>query len=216
MELEERVRALEDEVKVLKNEIKHTLLDIREQVLLRAHPALRAEEAPSSPSPSQAMETIGQHYQAVQVPAVPVAAVQPGPGLRPQRPDAGQEPSFWPRMPTPGPISPEEEKRSPSAYKGLIEPALIAGLAGWATASVKRVGREYTKKVVEIFAQTGHLMPEVRDMLLQLASLSDEDSPAREVRLNDMLVTLLKLGQLLGKGIDAGVLLTLLGEQGLG
>src|SRR5690242_17235414 len=53
MDLEHRVQMLEQEHQILKGQIQATLLDIQEQLLTNAYPALRAEEAlqPMPPVP---------------------------------------------------------------------------------------------------------------------------------------------------------------------
>ena len=226
MDLETRVRRLENEIKVLKNEIKDTLLDIREQILIHYYPSLRAEETPPASSREHApiyhqaspKEVAGQPYQSVQTPA---ARAEPGPDThrRADRREALPQEDVLTLEPT----FPEDKKgpspppgRPPSPSEGRLDQATLIGLAGWVSNGIRRIGREGTGKVVEIHARAGHLTPEVKDILLQFVSLINEENPPEEAGMKEMLVTLLKLGQVLGHGTDAEVALSLFEEENLG
>jgi len=121
-----------------------------------------------------------------------------------------------------GPVCPDAgegdgEEPSPRGrlplVKGQLERAVIVGLAGWVDSSVRKLGRERTRAIIEIAAKAGYLAPEVRDILVQLLDLSHEETLPQQVEMREALVTFFKLDRILGHNTEAAVALSLLEEE---
>jgi hypothetical protein len=89
-------------------------------------------------------------------------------------------------------------------------------LAKWAGDSVERIGKNRTREALETYTKGGYLAPKVKDMLLQLISLSDEEAPPEKVGIKDILDIFLELNKALGQGSDLKVALPSIGEESLG
>lgn len=92
--------------------------------------------------------------------------------------------------------SPEGQLSSRSK-KGVPRPP-FAELVGWVSDSVERIGGQRTREAIEIYANGGYLAPEVRDILLQFISLSDEEDAPEKVEMKEVRDILLKLNKVLG------------------
>jgi hypothetical protein len=181
----EKIQELQDEVKVLKNEIKQTLLDIREYLLTQAqNPPSRAEP----PAREGAAATLQQE--------------PPGPAAESERP----EPANY-APPAQRPLAARElerdlgwgeealpPKRSPApnggeGHNGSPDLLTIAALPQWFVSTMSRIGEERTRAVIEVYEMMQHLPPQLKEILLRLAFLDDEESPDRKalLELDDLL-----------------------------
>jgi hypothetical protein len=216
MALEDRVRVLEDEIRILKAQIRDTLLEIHEQILAHYYPDLRAREAPPSAAIGNERARVQPSLPAIQ--RVTLDEVEPGPteaepgGLR--RASSTSLASFDPRdgaTQTPKrPSLQQPESRESKSW------ATLTRLMEWANDSVGRIGRERTTKALEICAEGGYLDPDVKDALLQLIALSNEEAQVERVSLRAILDVLLRLNQVLGRETDIEEARWLMREVGVG
>lgn len=203
MELEERVKALEYEVKILKNQIQGTLLDIKEQILIHYYPSLRAEESSPSEGVLRSFEAIlsekGKEGLEVFIDTSESAST-----MEPNSTDS--EPLAHPFMEEIEdalkgvPTSPEEQP--PPRPDKEVDWVTFTALVGWASESIERIGRERTRKVIEICTKGGYLDTKVKDVLLQLVSLSNEETPPEKVDMKEVTDALLELRKVLEHRTD--------------
>ncbi len=186
MALEDRIKLLEGEIAVLKGQIHSTLLEIQEQILNHYYPDLRADEsgpaevASRGSRPSRTPGFVGLQR---------VTLGEPAP--TDSQPDGAEGEPTAPGAPAPQP-----------AIDRWADWPLVTRLMKWASESVERIGRERTAKAIEICAQGGFLAPGVRDMLLQLIALSDDQAAPTAVGLRAIADTLSELNDILDGAAD--------------
>ncbi len=233
MALEERVKAVEDEVNILKDQIRNTLLEIQEQILLHYYPDLRAQE--SSPldlaapvarrngSSGKGSPRNRPSFSGVQ--RVTLEEAQPTLVADPDQSAGEPLASGQTAKPLPAASATTHEEATAPAPERLSPPpqpngssnwASVTRLMEWADDSVERIGKERTAKAIEISTKGGYLAPGVKDTLLQLIALSDEEPPVGRVSLRAIHDTLLKLSQALGQDADVAALDRLMEEAQVG
>ena len=104
----------------------------------------------------------------------------------------------------------------PSRYREAVALPSFTALAEWMSDSIERIGTGRTREALETFASGGYLAPEVKDMLLQLISLSDEENPLEKVEINEILDVFLGLNRVLGHGGNLDVILPSIEEESIG
>ncbi|HOG45591.1 MAG TPA: hypothetical protein PLB78_03000 [Anaerolineae bacterium] len=228
MALENRVKTLEDELGILKDQIRNTLLEIQEQILFHYYPDLRAQEAPAPDAAAPALRGNGSQHgaasfsgvqrvtmaelepaPAVDAPALRVGSLVRSDALR-SLSDAGDAPeaALPPEGTGAASLAPPEAEST--------DWGLVARLTEWAGGSVQKIGKERTIRAIEIYANAGYLDQGVRDALLQLIELSDDEPPAERVRLRVVLELLLKLNEALGRDVDVAATRRLVEEVKVG
>jgi len=200
-QLERRVKTLEYEIKILKNELQRTLLDIQEQILVHYYPTLRKQEDAPSDGIVQAFESIQQ---------------KKGPAEK---------------TPTPAPvksISLEEvramKEETPDSFKAGASPQAgaemsqddLVQLSGWVSKTVKRMGGERTRRLIQAYTEKGFVTPKVEGFLLKLIGLGDDVPAPDKVEMKETLNTILDLNKLLGRKADVETALSLIEEANLG
>jgi hypothetical protein len=183
MELEQRVQMLEQELEILKSQIQATLLDIQEQLLTNAYPSLRADDA-----------TNDGGYSRGGGGGTP-APVPPRNDSRPPTQDgfsnvrrvtfdesgeAFEQAGPPPQMPAPPPVRPQAavQVQAPAPRQETVETdwSTLSELEEWATEKVKEMGPRRTRKLIEMHYRKGHFDDEVKEMLVGLISLYEEES----------------------------------------
>jgi hypothetical protein len=197
VELEQRVKTLEYEMKILKNEVQKTLLDIQEQVLIHYYPTLRTEETKPSEGLVQAIEALRSKQAKLEEAPDPPAAKKVT--LNEMRGGAARPVQASPTF----------------AANGALDQAAMIKLSGWASDSAAKIGKERTGKLVTLCGSRGILTPEVRDVLLRVASSSKAAAPGK-TSANDMVGVILKLDELLGRAADVEEARGLVGQVNLG
>ena len=81
---------------------------------------------------------------------------------------------------------------------GKIDLDTMAGLAQWVDEAVKQFGSERTEVILDIFELMGHLLPELKNILVKFISSVPAESSGK-VTTQDYLASIIKLGNLLGK-----------------
>jgi hypothetical protein len=177
MELEQRVQMLEQELEILKSQIQATLLDIQEQLLTNAYPSLRSDDtpndggygggggtpnAPRNDSQSSKQEsfanvrrvTFDDDGDAFETPDPPQAQVLPA----------------APR--------PKMQVQPPAPRQEVVETdwSTLSELEEWTTEKVNEMGPRRTRKLIEMHYRKGHFDDDVKEMLLGLISLYEEES----------------------------------------
>lgn len=197
MDLENRVKQLEQEVAVLKGQIQTTLLDIQEQLLTNAYPALRSEAFQAPVAPRREPEHARQDAVTAappDAPAAPAVAELPPVAMRPLASLPEQDcppapviqvriaPSAEDTLVQPSPIRTLRIDDSAADNKPLplqeIIPAgeelghsMVDQLADWTASSVEDIGVERTLALVESYARRGKLTAAMRETLLQAINL---------------------------------------------
>jgi hypothetical protein len=222
--LEQRIKTLEYEFKILKNEIQRSLLDIQEQVLSHYYPALRAEEAAPADDVVQAMGAIKEKKGAIGTDAAVRAAKAAADNGGDETPAAlAGATSMVEEAPAKiKQVSLEEIRKTRSGAEGGAQPtqatdqsALLA-LSGWVSNSVEKIGQERTRTLIDLFATKGFLAANMKDVLSRLAALGNGPSRAERVATNEVLTTILRLNEVLGRRNDPEEALTLIEEAKLG
>jgi hypothetical protein len=144
------------------------------------------------PSDSMLPTSNAEHYDGIRrVAGKPTySREREGNGYREGTPIPEQE--LLSSTPSPSKLDQEEQEEK-------IEIATIAGLAKWVRISVRKIGREKVEGVLEIYEMAGHLSPNIKEILLKLIHLSDEDGPGGKVSMNDCVTTLIQLDAILGQ-----------------
>ena len=205
MAMEDRVRVLEDEIAILKDEIRNVLLEIHEQILIHYYPDLRAKETSAPNTSLAAIRGSGTPRQTASFSGIQRVA------LSETETESVADPADWPELgDTVRPsvkatvvASPADSDSAPSdgshdAIETSAQRATIMRLAEWASESVTRIGKERTIKVLEVYAQSGHLSPATRDTLLQFIAISDDEAQAQRVSMRTILDMLARLNEALG------------------
>ncbi|RLC70962.1 MAG: hypothetical protein DRI26_06100 [Chloroflexi bacterium] len=202
MKVEEKIKALEDELKLIKGELKQTLVDVREFLQNLKTPPPGREDVPqiedvdssggdgSSPT-NLTVEESGRAPQRY-IPPIKetVSQVAPGatfvpPGPEPRSPDL---PPPVTSKPEPGKESegrqPQERKQPEDAASEMGQPVpqvnLLANLIRWVSAARREVGHEQLATFLDVYGISGHLCPEVREVILQLAEVTAEELAERD------------------------------------
>jgi hypothetical protein len=202
MSLEKRIETIEHEMKILKNEIESTLLEIQNQILIHYYPSLRAED-PSSPKEiSLIAETPLEDKR-------DEAQRRESAGRRPMNNDAYTAPrtrevSLDELTEKSKQVSivrteqPAAAKEGPVPWpEAVISQAALTHIAKWVNEAVEKIGKVGAQNMIESHAGTEHCTPEVKDVLLQFISLSEEDNPPQQVTTKVLMDILLKLNKML-------------------
>ena len=207
--LEQRVKTLEYEFKVLKNELQRTLLDIQEQILVHYYPALRSDS--SSAPAADVMQSFGSIQEKRGAAAGAAGGESPNGELPQVKKVSLEEVRKTHDDPT------EAAEAKPAVVKGpkSAQPDLIA-LTNWVNSAVPKIGKDRATKLLEMVGQRGYLAADAKDVLVKLCAVTAGDIGTEKVATNDILSTLLKLNELLGRGTNVEEALSLIDEAKLG
>jgi len=200
MELEQRVKTLEYEMKILKNEVQRTLLDIQEQVLVHYYPSLRTEDSSPPESTLRSLDSIREKK----------GALGPSPLTQARKVFLEEVRTAQKGTPT----SPEGESSSQSEEEE--SQTTILKLSGWVSSTAQKIGGERTAKIIQACTDKGILAPEFEHPLLRLTGLIDGSNAPEQVAINEVLDTLMKLNELLGREANVEDALSLIEEAKLG
>lgn len=117
------------------------------------------------------------------------------------KPKTHESPSVEPRRTGRKIANPHTNTFGVPAYGGKRqEPARVnfSALAEWTAEGIARLGKERTRKTIETYANGGYVAAEVKEMLLQLVELAEEEEPAQPPTSKDSMELLVKLDQVLG------------------
>ena len=187
MELEHRVEKLEEELKVLKNQIQNTLLDIQEQIVSHNYPYLRSNEASKTQANSVAPQnpTNGQEEKksTTEDAAAPfrAKALSLRDMARPPDPVVSQVDRVQ--------RADDEKRPNLTGFMAVVH---------WMNATVLQIGREYTRRALDSYAERGHLAPQVASAVFQLLSRVQDEEPLERVGIAEILDALIGLNQVLG------------------
>ena len=241
MAVEERVRDLESEVKVLKNEIQAVLLNIQDQVLTYYATPFTPDlgdyhsdddvaagggssDGPGAGDPSYStwegaltvVDRLEEGQGGASVPDKSVTDLEPE--ELPMQRDEGDSLVDIVRSWTgttqevePAPRQSQEEWLE--SLEGDVNLALLAKLATWANAAVKRMGGKRAKAILETYVMTGLISSNVARLLEVFVTFDGRGRPAGKLATRDVLTTLMNLDKILGRKVDAtAVALSLLLE----
>ena len=202
MKVEEKIKALEDELKLIKGELKQTLVDVREFLQNLKTPPPGREDVPqiedvdssggdgSSPT-NLTVEESGRAPQRY-IPPIKetVSQVAPGATFVPprQEPRSPDLPPPVTSKPEPGKESegrqPQERKQPEDAASEMGQPVpqvnLLANLIRWVSVAKREIGHEQLATFLDVYGISGHLCPEVREVILQLAEVTAEELAERD------------------------------------
>ncbi len=201
MELEQRVKVLEQEVKLLKNEVQATLLDIQEQLLSTRSPALRTEAALQPDTPTAVYEVSSNDGRSAKL--VPLqAAVTGAPDNEIRSAKSASPPSAVdgdsgnngrpakPALPPasrPAPITAREPAMPPNhevkTEVGSTSPTdwdALSRQADWTIRTVRKLGPERTRQLIEVYTRGGLLSEKVSLVLQRLAAAFQSDGMPAE------------------------------------
>jgi hypothetical protein len=202
MSLEKRIETLEHEMKILKNEIESTLLEIQNQILIHYYPSLRAEESTSPKEISLSAETplADNRDEAQRKEIVGRRSVNndayTGPRTREVSLDEITEKPKQASMLRIEQAAPA--KAAPVPWpETMISQAALTHIAQWVNDAVEKIGKVAAQNMIESHAGTEHCTPEVKDVLLQFISLSEEENPTKQVTTKGLMDVLLKLNKML-------------------
>lgn len=200
-QLEQRVKTLEYEIKILKNELQRTLLDIQEQILIHYYPTLRKQDDAPSDGIVQAFESIqGQKGPAEKTPTpAPVKniSLEEVRAMKEETPDSSR-------------VEPSSQSGAEMSQDDLVQ------LSGWVSKTVKRMGGERTRKLIQAYTEKGFVTPKVERFLLKLIGLGDDEPAPDKVEMKETLNIILDLNKLLGRKADVETALSLIEEADLG
>lgn len=209
------MKEIEVELKVLKNEIKQALLDIREQLLTQHQNPFYMVDRPAEGRPSEVRQI--QPAAGGEEPREPPKAI-----AREQKertPATGQAETVLSREQeerTPAEDFPSLDKRESRRNNSPIDLTTIAGLAQWASNSIRRVGKERVVAIVEVYQKSGLISPSIAEILLKLINLAEEEKLEKKVTMKDCIAVFVQLDSVLGRGYkpESAVLSILLDEDG--
>ena len=90
----------------------------------------------------------------------------------------------------------------------------LVKLVDWATNSSTKIGGERAAKLVEVYAKRSFIPPDIKGILLQVASLY-KTSPAT-VAANDVIGEVTKLDAALGRSVNPEEAIAMIEEAGVG
>lgn len=228
MELTERVDRLEDEVKVIKNEVQTVLLDIRESYLNRENPFNPEVSSPTlhsvaatisgpstlNSSPGKIPRNIEDSLDSAEMEEqaeVPVKTKPPVAATKePKVATAGEhEASEEVNEALRSEEEPEVTDMKPgkngnsngNGYKngnGKIDLVTISGLARWVNGAVSILGPVRTETVLDFAELTGHLPPELKNILVKLANRIPGNDNGHSPAAHQLILSLIELEGLLG------------------
>ena len=229
MELNQKISELDAELKLLKNEVKEVLLDIRESILDYENPFTTVAAAPPTvveirqePTAQTVVAQQEQPAARVEFPEERQGAVERGTDQNPEaQPDriaekggVREEGGTFPTAP--GPVEPVPSLATqPPPFSmteqrtgaGPLDLATIAGLGQWAGSGVTRIGRKRVEAIIQIYRMTGHLMPGLDEVLMELTRLVDGEEPAAPVTMRECIGALVQLDSLVGRSGSSGATL---------
>lgn len=170
MDLEKRIIALEDELKVLKGEVQQVLLEIKEYLLEARYPELSGSlrNGGEFPGTEAKLQTLGREDGGIEDAQSHAVA----------RPVKGSLTTDGKGHPNPG------------ADVDLMP------LIQWAKEAVRRLGREPTQQVLEMWAQSQHLPETWVRMLRTFVEMAPEPEEAPQATLEDITFALMELQRL--------------------
>ena len=204
MELKDRVTKLEDDYKILKSEVQAVLLDLRETYLNRENPFYKQppnqqpsiadkREEPATATPGIDQENGQQELPELFSGPAPVYTQESIDNTETAREEVKRaerlviEPGFDRKL-----------VESPKNLDGKVNLTTLNQLTQWLVEATGRLGRQRIEAVLDISEMTGHVDPDLKNILLKyLISIPDEYSG--EVTTRDYLVSLLELDNLLGR-----------------
>ena len=241
MAVEERVRDLESEVKVLKNEIQAVLLNIQDQVLTYYATPFTPDlgnfhsddEVAAGSGSSEGSGTGDPSYSTWEGALTVVDRLEEGQGGE-AVPDEGVAELQTEQLPTRRdegdslvdivkswtgttqevePVPRQSQEEWLESLEGDVNLALLAKLATWANAAVKRMGGKRAKAILETYVMTGLISSNVARLLEVFVTFDGRGRPAGKLATRDVLATLMNLDKILGRKVDAtAVALSLLLE----
>ncbi len=211
MELEQRVALLEQEINVLKNEIQATLLDIEEQILTGAYPALRAADLASTGDPDQvsasrnvALDSRIDATAKNEQPPLPYASV---------RQIALNREVLEPRMPVEARETVRKEPERPALSTQVtsdppngnghpvrarvpdisvdIQPPQLVNESDWMTfvqltewigSTLEKLGTQRTYELIDVYAASGLLSRDQVEVMQQITALYSREDTGPEER----------------------------------
>ncbi|MGD9116282.1 MAG: hypothetical protein PVJ61_03775 [Dehalococcoidia bacterium] len=191
MNPEQRIKALEDEVKVLKNEVKAVLLDIREHYLGLENPFSLHRVTPGQEHPAD----------------IPGGGAAQDVTPPPEETEARKK----------EPATQEVNGKKTSSVPQNIDLITIVGLTQWSAKATSRLGKTKTEALIEVYHTTGRLSPSLRDVLIRLTRLSDNENGDGRVGSREYLAILTELDSLMnkeGSQFDASLLSILADGEG--
>ena len=230
-QLEQRVKTLEYEIKILKNEVQRTLLDIQEQILVHYYPTLRSDNEGPSEGTIQSIEEIrekkrqlgGDEPQAQAAPSssrnatvkahagggspMKEVSLDEARAMKASPEDGGGQSGGQSDGASSGPSMEEIE--------GKEQDEMVI-LSGWVSSTAKRIGKDPTSKLVRAYIEQDILSPHVEQPLLRLVGLIDQSDTPDNVAVNDILRSVMKLDELLGRNSDIDEALSVIEQAGLG
>ncbi len=92
----------------------------------------------------------------------------------------------------------------------------LIGLVRWVEKSIKKIGKERTEAIVEIYRTAGYLPSNCKEIIPQIVRLADDEKPEGSITMGDSISVLLQLDSLLGGKFrtESAVLSTLFGDDG--
>jgi len=208
--LEQRVKTLEYEFKILKNEIQRTLLDIQEQILVHYYPALRSADSSSAPAPD-----VMQSFGSIQEKRGATGRAAGGETTNGEPTQVKKVSLEDVRKTREEPTEAAEAQPAAAKEPKSAQPDLIA-LTNWVNSAVPKIGKDRATKLLEMVGQRGYLAGDAKDVLVKLCAVTAGDIGTEKVATNDILSTLLKLNELLGRGTNVEEALSLIDEAKLG
>ena len=183
MKVEEKLKALEDELKLIKGEVRQTLVDVREFLRNLETPPPRREDLPEiedvdSPgddghSPTNlSVEGNGKIPQRHMSPIKEEVSQAASGATGTSKPEPGKEPEG--KQP-----EPQERRQPEDATLEVGQPTaqvnLLANLIRWVSVARREIGHERLATFLDVYGISGHLCPEVREVILQLAEVTAEE-----------------------------------------
>lgn len=187
MELNRKIKELEDEIKILKGEVKSVLVEIREYLLTRCrNPLFHDPDTIPDNLLNSLVEKEGQEAKGVHVSVTAEEKEQPA--ERPTPPEDYPEPALKEAL----------HKPQPQMARGEgLDLSSVLRLARWVGNGIRKVGRERLEKLLEIYHMAGYLSPNLKEVILKLIRLAEENEPTGKVTMKDCIMVLLQLDELI-------------------
>ena len=186
MDTKKQLQAIETELKLLKGELKQTLTSVRNHLLDTGLPASGFSTITPKPG-NGGRQPVAMKDSLPQIPADEAIAdpdSQPAGEMKPEIEETfeGADPFLViPELP-PEDTLPEYRQMNRQVDKSVPGVNLLANLIGWISGARREIGDEQLSTLLEIYGLSGHLSPEMKDTILNMAVITSEktggNSPA--------------------------------------
>lgn len=187
MELIERINGLEGELKLVKAEIKTVLIDLRELMNNYENPFVNVEQLAAKTGPRRTEKREEKKVESrMREERIPEEEEEPEPEPEPELEVAPSSMSV---------ARPDKDRARPKVKAGeKIDIFALTQLMKWADNSLATLGKDKLNELIVLYALTGRLPEETKELIYKIEDLSTADSVDKDkIEMKDCILAIYQL-----------------------